>query len=150
MEDTLLYKTEGFRFFSYLMKKIVLLGSFRKHYTEICECLSFFKKHDILVLSPLGSMIRDQKDGFVFFQTDDSTLEPYQIEQQVLEKIKQADLVFVCNVDGYLGKTTSFEIGFCKAHGIPLCFLEKPKDLFYFLKNEKIYSKEMVVKILKK
>lgn len=61
-----------------------------------------------------------------------------------LEKILNSDAVYVCDPEGYVGKTTCYEIGFCYSRSKPLYFLEKPKNLPMPIAEEQISIPEEV------
>lgn len=110
---------------------VSIIGSFRKpeHYEKIKQAITLFRHAGLIVLSPKGSAIRKSVDDFVIFESDKSTLTPAEIQMITLDKIIHSDAVYVCNVNGYVGRTTCYEIGFCLSRGIPLYFLSKPADL---------------------
>lgn len=45
------------------------------------------------------------------------------------KKIINADFVYVYDKNGYIGKTTCYEIGFCFSKKKPIFFYEMPDDL---------------------
>ena len=50
------------------------------------------------------------------------------LDRMHLSKIDMADEIFVINVDGYIGESTSREIAYALAHGKTVKYLEKPRD----------------------
>ncbi len=50
------------------------------------------------------------------------------LDRMHLSKIDMADEIFVINVDGYIGESTSREIADALAHGKIVKYLEKPRD----------------------
>ena len=50
------------------------------------------------------------------------------LDRMHLSKIDMADEVFVINVDGYIGESTSREIAYALAHGKTVKYLERPSD----------------------
>ncbi len=65
-----------------------------------------------------------------------------------LEKILNADVVYVCNPRGYVGRTTCYEIGFCYSRNKPLYFLCSPKALPMPVVDEQIVSPEEMRQII--
>lgn len=53
---------------------------------------------------------------------------PRQLELDYLNRCLEADLVYVCNEDGYIGTTVAFELGVLTSYGQEIYFLEKPSD----------------------
>ncbi len=128
--------------------KIAVIGSFRKHYKEVCETLDTFRKMEIGVTSPKGTAICGSIKAFVIFESDNSEYTPEEIQMITLEKILSADVVYVCNPRGYVGRTTCYEIGFCYSRNKPLYFLCSPKDLPMPVVDEQIVSPEEMGQII--
>lgn len=114
-----------------MARTVSIIGSFRKpdHYQIIKKAVLSFQKEGLIVLSPKGSSIRKSVDKFVIFDSDDQDLIPWEIQMITLDKIIHSDVVYVCNVNGYIGRTTCYEIGFCLSRRKPLYFLNAPADL---------------------
>lgn len=128
---------------------IAFIGSFRKpdHYAIVKNCIEVFQKNGIFVNSPRGSDIIGSIEDFVLFETDEKGLSPEDIQMITLNKILKSDMVFVCNLDGYVGRTTCYEIGFCFSRRIPLYFLSSPKDLPIPVPADHIVSVEKLLTI---
>jgi len=105
------------------MKKCVVLGSFRRYYRDIAAIVDLFQKAGLEVLSPVASTVINPGAEFVLLQSDLdrwSDIDFKCIEDRVLQMIPQSDFVYVCDPEGYIGLTTSFEIGYARAKGIPV------------------------------
>lgn len=109
--------------------KISIIGSFRKYYDSIKQIILLLRKNGIEVLSPQGTEIMNSVDDFVIFESDDCKLVPYQIQTITLNRILKSDAVYVYNPEGYVGRTTCYEIGVLRTTTIPLIFFERPRDL---------------------
>lgn len=114
-----------------MAKTVSFIGSFRKpeHYEVVKKAVKLFKKKGIKVLSPKGSDISDAIEDFVIFETDEKNYSPGEIQMITLNKIIKSDAVYVCDLNGYVGRTTCYEIGFCLSREVPLYFMKKPIDL---------------------
>lgn len=132
-----------------MAKTISFIGSFRKpeHYAIVQRGVSLFRKNGINVNSPKGSSVSGSIQDFVLFETDPKELSASDIQMITLDKIIKSDVVYVCNLDGYVGRTTCYEIGFCLSRNIPLYFLEKPTDLPITVVPEHIVSMEEMLNI---
>lgn len=108
---------------------VAIIGSFQKYYSEILDIIKILKKNDLRVLSPKESMISGRIEDFVVFESDRKDYNPAEIQMITLEKIISADVVYVYNPNGYVGKTTCYEIGFCLCKKKPIYFYEYPDDL---------------------
>lgn len=111
--------------------KVAIIGSFRKkkQYKKVVELVNILKKNGVYVLSPKGTKVSGSIENFVLFESDEATYSPAEIQMITLEKILKADVVYVCDIDGYVGRTTSYEIGFCYSRRMPIYFFDFPKDL---------------------
>ncbi|MEK7503074.1 MAG: NUDIX domain-containing protein [Patescibacteria group bacterium] len=112
------------------MFKSVLHGSFRKHFEKIKEAHEIFTGCGIEVVAPEFSEIVSMKDGFAILDSDKSE-DPRMIELLYLAKLKKmgrSGFSYFVNVDGYLGKSASYELGIAQTLGMPCFFLEQPRD----------------------
>ncbi|GAA6410847.1 hypothetical protein K040078D81_49640 [Blautia hominis] len=109
--------------------KISIIGSFRKYYEEIKQIIMLLQKNKIDVLSPKHSEITHSINDFVVFASDNHVLTPAEIQTDTLNRILKSDVVYVYDPEGYIGRTTCYEIGVIRTTTIPLIFLEKPNDL---------------------
>lgn len=108
---------------------VAIIGSFQKYYSDILKVIKIFKKVGLSVLSPKESYINGRIEDFVIFESDRQDYTPAEIQMITLDKIISADVVYVYNPDGYVGRTTCYEIGFCFSKKKPLFFFEYPSDL---------------------
>lgn len=133
-----------------MAKTIAFIGSFRKeeHYEIVKKGVELFRKNHIYVNSPKGSGVSSSIDKFVLFETDPKGLSPADIQMITLDKILKSNVVYVCNLDGYVGRTTSYEIGFCLSRKVPLYFLSKPIDLPIAVPEDHIVSLEEMLDIV--
>ena len=115
---------------------IAIIGSFQKYYQEICEVIGFFRENGLFVTSPSGTEITDKIDDFVIFKSDCPEYSPPEIQMITLEKIMKADAVYVYNPNGYIGRTTSYEIGFCFSR----------KNPYTFINHLKIFQSQLIKK----
>ncbi|KKR07371.1 MAG: MazG nucleotide pyrophosphohydrolase [Candidatus Peregrinibacteria bacterium GW2011_GWC2_39_14] len=107
----------------------LIIGSFRKHYSQIVETINFFHANNIEVLSPKISTILNPEDEFVIFDYDPRDADIRQIEDKVLEKMHNTDFVYIVNPDGYIGQSTSFEIGYCHGKNLKIFAMEDSSEL---------------------
>lgn len=110
------------------VKTITICGSFRKHYKEILEVIEIFEENGFKVLSPKKSEIVNPNEEFVLFR-DDETNEPSELENIHLESIKEADILYFCNFEGYMGFSTALELGYAISYGHVIYFYDKPQEI---------------------
>ena len=108
---------------------VALIGSFRKHYSEICDALAAFQRAGVLVTTPLGAGVIQPGIPFVRFESDNEELSDEHVQTIALHRILRARAVYVVAPAGYIGLTTAFEIGRVLQAGRPLYFSEPPDDL---------------------
>jgi NTP pyrophosphatase (non-canonical NTP hydrolase) len=106
---------------------IVVSGSFRKHFEGISRVIKEFENLGIQVLSPKPSKIMNPEHEFVILETD-NTDDQKTLEQRHLEAIEKADALYLYNLDGYIGASTTLELGWAIALGKPIYSKEQSKD----------------------
>lgn len=106
---------------------IVISGSFRKHYKDICVMIKNFESQGIEVLSPRHSAVVNPGEDFVLLETDKTTC-PEKLEREHLNAISQASALYLYNPDGYLGLSSAMEIGWALALGKPIYVKEFCED----------------------
>lgn len=124
------------------VKTITICGSFRKHYKEIIEVIEIFERCGFVVLSPKKSEILNPNEEFVVFESDE-TSDPAELENIHLEAVKEADIIYVCNFDGYIGFSTAMELGYAINYGHLLYFYDKPNESIFdkLINSGKLVSK---------
>lgn len=126
--------------------QVAIIGSFQKYYSEVLTIIKIFKQAGLYVSSPKESFISGRIEDFVIFESDKKDYSPAEIQMITLEKILNADAVYVYNPNGYVGKTTCYEIGFCLSRNKPIYFYDYPDDLpIPVLKNSQILKPEEFV-----
>jgi hypothetical protein len=108
---------------------VAVIGSFRQHYVVVCEAIDAFRAGGWRVLSPAGSAILEPGLDFVRFETDEAKLSDAEVQAVTLRNILKADLTFVVAPDGYVGRTTCYEIGRLMQAKRVVIFSEHPRDL---------------------
>ncbi|MBF0450681.1 MAG: hypothetical protein HQK75_08280 [Candidatus Magnetomorum sp.] len=117
-----------------------IIGSFRKYYQEVLAFIQKMEKAGITILSPQKSSIVDPEVDFVIFESDNPDHCYEEIQLIALHRILRSDFVYVCNPNGYIGRTTCYEIGRVVERNIPLYFSEAPVDLPIYLPNNAVIS----------
>ena len=132
-------------------KKIAILGSFGKHYEVIVSAANDFIQDGFEVLVPKLDGFKDENNGFILLNGDE-TNDPRVLETKYIEECIKADCVYVCDKDGYIGTTVAFELGILVTLGQEVYFMEKPQDqLFGSMMNIQrmpIYSTETLIKMM--
>ena len=132
------------------MKTISIIGSFRKeeNYAKVVEIITKLREAGVNVLSPAGTEVVDSIEDFVIFISDDKSLSPVEIEKMTLEKIFASDIVYVCDVDGYIGNTTAYELGRCDIREKEIYFMEYPNDILFRPDFIEILSVDELIKYI--
>lgn len=111
------------------MRTVAIVGSFRRHYDEVVAVARIFTAAGILVASPAISRIVNPGEEYVRFESDPHDLTDQRIQAITMARILAADLVYVVAPGGYIGRTTSYELGRAHERGAPVYYSEPPNDL---------------------
>lgn len=91
--------------------KTVICGSYRKHWDEVLRVRSFLEEQGVHVLAPTG--FRVVNPGATFARLEgEPEVEVRMVQDAFFAQIRNATFLTVANVDGYLGKAVTFEIGY--------------------------------------
>jgi hypothetical protein len=125
---------------------IALIGSFRElNYPRVKACIELFIGAGLQVVSPAGTPIV-RGGEFVRFATDSADLSDAEIQTVTLERIFSADAVYVVTgSNGYVGRTTCYEIGRVVQRCQPIYFSEVPDDLPVHIPLEHVATPEAFV-----
>lgn len=109
-------------------KTVALLGSFGKHYDLMTEVARKLISNGFDVLAPNLNGIKNDNSGFLILNGDENKSEEL-LEDDYLDNCLKADCVYVCNKDGYIGRTVAFELGTLQCYGQEVFFMEEPMDV---------------------
>lgn len=121
---------------------VAIIGSFRKYYSVIMHHINIFRNNNIDVTTPSGSNIIEPNVEFVRFESDPTRLADEVIQTITLKKIFNSNAVYVVVPNGYIGRTTCYEIGRIIQRKQPLYFSDAPKDIPIKIPNSHIVSSE--------
>src|SRR3989344_2682589 len=124
--------------------RCVIHGSFRKHFDDIKKIHTLFTKNNIEVLAPSISKIKDEKDGFIFFDTDKES-DPRMIELLYLHNLKQLGpdgFSYFVNPEGYIGRSTSYELGIAQLSNIHCLFYDSLEDHPAYVSKNSVWKPE--------
>lgn len=122
--------------------KVCIIGSFQKYYDDVVKIIDLFSDVGISTLSPKKSIIDRNEDGFVILKSDYKGFLHEDIQLMVFHRMFLSDFVYVWNPNGYIGKTTSYEIGRASEKGIPIYYKERPVDVPIAIPQNSILSPE--------
>lgn len=126
-----------------------VIGSFRKYYGEVVEIIKMFEDNGHTILSPKCSNIIRDEDGFVILASDDSRFTHIDIQTMVFHRAFRSDFVYVWNPNGYVGKTTCYEIGRLIERKIPLYYKEYPVDVPIYIPKGSIITVDELINYVK-
>jgi len=127
---------------------VAVIGSFKQHYAKVLSAIETFRNMSIIVTSPEGSSILTPGIPFVRFASDNPNFSDEMIQTTTLKKILSAEVVYVVNPNGYVGKTTSYEIGRIIQSKKPIYFLDNPEDLPIKVPKSHIVNPDVMVDLI--
>ncbi len=107
--------------------KVVICGSFRKDPAGLARLFRELETNGCRVLSPLTLDFTDTESEFVTANHDES-FSTRELERFHLRAIREADFVILHAPEGYVGTSTSFELGYSTALNIPIFSKTKVTD----------------------
>lgn len=108
---------------------VAIIGSFRQHYATVLGVIRIFREAGWTVTSPAGSDVLEPGIEFVRFSTDHPDHSDAYVQTTTLLNILEAEIVYVVCPEGYVGRTTCYEVGRLRQACVPLYFSEYPVDL---------------------
>lgn len=110
--------------------RVILHGSFGRHFTEIQKVAAIFEAAGIDVLAPKLTELSSETEGFALF-ADEVGQDPRHIELLYLQHLKelgQEGFSYFVNVDGYLGTSAAYELGIAQITNTRCFYQEKLRD----------------------
>jgi len=107
--------------------RCVIHGSFRKHLDEIKRIHKLFSENGIEVLAPAMSEIKSLENGFAVLESDKEK-DQRMIELLYLHNLKRLGgegFSYFVNPGGYIGKSSSYELGIAQLSNISCFFSGK-------------------------
>ena len=94
-------------------KNIGIIGSFGKQLQDIKYAKKIFEDEGFTVLAPKDTKISEERssDGFLILEKDDDK-RPRDLEHDYLNCLNNCQVIYVCDRNGYVGKSAMFEIGY--------------------------------------
>ena len=111
------------------MRTIAIIGSFKQHNKEIQALCHMLRESGVNVTTPQGESIINADHEFVRYGTDDPALSDDAVQSLALHRIFGASLVYAVLPDGYIGRTTCYEVGRVLQAKRPIYFSQRPNDL---------------------
>jgi hypothetical protein len=130
-------------------KSIAIIGSFRQYYHRVVAAAEVFESAGISVRSPALSRIVNPGEDYVRFESDPSSCDDLAIQKATLDKILTSDVVYVVSPGGYIGRTTSYELGQVHHRGIPVYFSHRPRDLPIEVVKEAVMDPKALARMLR-
>lgn len=105
----------------------VISGSYRKHFRQMIELKRFLESERISVLAPVSAGVVNPQEEFVILD-EDPIHDPRTLQDSILAKIRGSSFLVVANIDGYIGKAATFEMGYAVSQGVQILTLEPVED----------------------
>jgi nucleoside 2-deoxyribosyltransferase len=113
---------------------VSICGSYHRHLRKMHHLIKECKKLGIEVLIPRYAVKKSSMNGFVYLKGEVGT--PKQLQEKNFDAIAKSSFVLVVDTNGYIGPSTSMEIGYAIAKGIPIFCTEPPEDFVFKLYTE--------------
>jgi ADP-ribose pyrophosphatase YjhB (NUDIX family) len=127
--------------------RCVLHGSFRKHFDEIKRVHRIFAAAGIEVLAPSFSEIKSFDDNFAILEGDRET-DPRMIELLYLHHLKRLGengFSYFVDPEGYIGRSTSYELGIAQVTNVRCFFMQQPADHPAYVPPGSVWRPESIV-----
>jgi nucleoside 2-deoxyribosyltransferase len=102
----------------------------------------FLAKKGVRCIKPIPYPYKDPKTGRTRKEEEIGT-------KDHIENVKQANMIYVVDKDGYVGRSTSVEIGVAYGLGKKIYAMERIKDAAVDILVDEVLSPEELVSILK-
>lgn len=130
--------------------RCIIHGSFQKHFTEIQRVAHLFQSVGIQVLAPKVGVLQTGVDGFALFD-DEVGKDPRLVELEYLHNLKYlgaSGFSYFVNPDGYLGKSTSYELGIAQLTNVRCFYMEELADHPAYVHRNAVWSPENLVEYI--
>jgi len=118
---------------------VSICGSYHRHLKKMHKLIKECKELGIEVHIPKYAQRKSSMNGFVYLKGEVGT--PKQLQEKNFDAIARSSFVLVVNTKGYIGPSTSMEIGYAIAKGIPIFCTDQPEDFVFRLYTE--YGKSL-------
>jgi nucleoside 2-deoxyribosyltransferase len=110
---------------------VSILGSYNKHLMQIGQAMRDCKKADIKVLIPKNATRVSSTNGFCILRGEKG--DPRELQDYNFGAIRSSDFALVVNPAGYIGPSTSLEVGYAFANHVPIYCTEEPEHYVFRL-----------------
>jgi hypothetical protein len=108
--------------------KVVVSGSFHRHLHIITGAVQELASLSIQVLSPADPRVVESRGEFLYLASD-RVRSVRLVQDRHLESIRASDFLWLVCPDGYVGQSSSMEIGYAAAARVPVFGTHTPCDL---------------------
>ncbi len=122
--------------------RCIIHGSFSKHFAEIKKASAVFTRAGIEVLAPKDGELTSSQDGFALFE-DEKDQDPRLVELLYLHNLKKLGtngFSYFVNPEGYIGKSTSYELGIAQLTNTRCFFAHGLLDHPAYVQKHSIWS----------
>jgi ADP-ribose pyrophosphatase YjhB (NUDIX family) len=130
--------------------RCVIHGSFQKHFDEITRVHRIFAEAGIEVLAPELSDIIAIENGFATLESD-VTKDPRMTELLYLHNLKRLGangFSYFIDPEGYIGKSTSYELGIAQISNVRCFFMAPPADHPAYLHSNSIWQPKLLAEYI--
>jgi nucleoside 2-deoxyribosyltransferase len=113
---------------------VAICGSYHRHLKKMHKLIKECQQLGIEVLIPKHPVKKSSLNGFVYLKGEVGT--PKQLQEKNFDAIARSSFVLIVNTKGYIGPSTSMEIGYAIAKGVPIFCTDPPEDFVFRLYTE--------------
>jgi nucleoside 2-deoxyribosyltransferase len=108
---------------------VSICGSYHRHLRKMRALILECRKLGIRVRIPKYAVKKYSTHGFVYLKGERGT--PKDLQEKNFRAIERSSFVLVVNPKGYIGPSTSMEIGFAISKGVPIFCTDVPDDYIF-------------------
>lgn len=127
--------------------RVVIHGSFSKHFEQIQHAYKVFTDAGIEVLAPKAGELTSSVNGFALFE-DEKETDFRLVELLYLQKLKKLGpdgFSFFVDPKGYIGASASYELGIAQLMNVRCFFTHRPADHPAYIHGRSVWSPENLV-----
>jgi nucleoside 2-deoxyribosyltransferase len=108
---------------------VAICGSYNKHLSQIARYVEECRSLGMKVTIPKYAVRKYSTHGFVYLKGEKGT--PRKLQDNNFRAIANSTFLLVVNPEGYIGPSTSLEVGYAYANDVPVFLTHTPRDYVF-------------------